>query len=106
MSGMPGGGQMDPAMMQQMMSNPMVQQVCTVDRMDAKEGGANGRARGSAGSDGCRVVWTWMRRLPVSLGFALEASHRKQAENQLVLEPLSLSVLEVFHPEFCVSVPV
>lgn len=35
MPGMPGGGQMDPAMMQQMMNNPMVQQV----RLEEQGGG-------------------------------------------------------------------
>ena len=33
MPGMPGGGQMDPAMMEQMMSNPMVQQVREGEQM-------------------------------------------------------------------------
>ncbi len=50
MPGMPGGGQMDPAMMSQMMNNPMVQQVHNLfgDRpgmlVSCREGGGRSRA--------------------------------------------------------------
>lgn len=58
MPGMPGGGQMDPAMMQQMMSNPMVQQVRRggpAEEGGAREGGGGVRSNCLRGATFCSV---------------------------------------------------
>lgn len=46
MPGMPPGGQFDPAMMQEMMNNPMVQQVRGYYMMEAGQAGGGGEERG------------------------------------------------------------